>query len=94
MGEDAQDLPSPDWHVDLQQGCESPKYSSSRIVVDLSEMFGLVGHDWGFLLRLSELKSLEGVELVLISGEQVMKEAKILLLNNRFRIVKSIEESL
>jgi len=55
MGEDAQELPSPELHIELQKGSESSKYSSSKIVVDLTVMFWLVSHDWGFLPRLSKL---------------------------------------
>ena len=94
MGEDAQDLPPPIWHTELLKACEKFEKGTSQIVIDVSEMDWLVGHDWGFLLRISEKLSSEEIGLVIVAESRVVEASKLLGLGDKIRIVDSLAGAL
>jgi hypothetical protein len=94
MGEDAKDLPSPNWHIELQKACEELENSFRRLIVDLKEMYWLVGHDWGFLLRMSEQLSSKGIDLVIVANDQIIQAAIVLQLGDKIKTEDSVEGAL
>ena len=94
MGEDAQELQPPRWHLEMEQAFESPKILARVIVADLSEMEWLVGQDWGFLIRLGERAMSVGVELVVVAQERVARAAETIGLGEHVQIVENLGDAL
>lgn len=94
MGEDVQPLSSPPWQVELEQACQAVDDHHGKIVVDLSEMNWLVGHDWGFLIRLGKALASEGIKLIVLARGRVSEAADLVGVHDDMKIVKSLEEAL
>jgi hypothetical protein len=93
MGEDVQPLPSPNWHVELEQACAALERPAPLIVVDLTQMSWLVGHDWGFLVRISKSLRSKDTALVVVASERVSKAAEVIQLNKLMKFARSLEEA-
>jgi len=94
MAEDAQELPSPAWHLELDRELASADQSVGIVAVDLTEMDWLVGQDWGFLVRMSERAKAAGRELVVVASERVIKASKVIALDGRFRVLGRLDDAL
>jgi hypothetical protein len=91
MGEDVADIPPAGWQSMLDDEIEKLESAPSHLIVDLSEMFWLVGQDWGYLLRLAErLESIDS-RLTIIASNRVAESAKVTQLDVRIRICDSMD---
>lgn len=92
MGEDVQPLPSPNWHVALEKACAALERPAPVVIADLTQMSWLVGHDLGFLVRLSKSLRSKDTVLVVVASERVLKAAEVIQLNKLIKFVRSLEE--
>jgi len=94
FGEDVQELPLTEWQIELKRVCEDETDDLSHIVVDLLEMFWLVGQDWGFLLRTADSAASRGIQITLVVTDRHLHAAKCLGLEDRLRMVDSVDAAL
>ena len=94
MGEDAQKRPLTDWQLELKRVCEKETDDLSHIVVDLLEIGYLVGHDWGFLFRTTEMAASRGIRITLVVSDRHLVGAKCVGLEDRLEMVDSIDAAL
>jgi hypothetical protein len=93
MAEDAQPLPSPSWHIELEKGCMSLESPAPPIVVDVSEMAWLVGNDWGFLVQLGESLAMKDARLVVVASERVQRAGELVGARKFMKLASSLEEA-
>ena len=91
MGEDVADIPAAAWHLELQRAIEAQEVPPELVVVDVSEMAGLVGQDWGFLIRVQKSIEPNGIGLAIVASAGIANEARLLGLQDRLKICDSID---
>ena len=91
MGDDVADLPPSAWHLGLDRAIEADARTSSHVVVDVRDMFWLVGQDWGYLVRLSRRLKFCSVRLSLLATRRIFQGGQLLGMHKQFCLADSLK---
>ncbi len=94
MAEDVAPLAPAGWQVALRRALAGADPAPRRVVLDVRELFRLVGQDLGFLVRLAQELEGAGSGIRVVASAGIQRAIRTLQLESRLFPCSTLEEAL